>query len=597
MKKILIVLIILGSIQNLHSQWILQTSGVATPLKSITFVNSLTGWSVGDNGVIITTTNGGINWTSQVSGTTINLTDIHFFNNLTGIVSGDEKIFKTTNAGINWLVLSDPQYHFGNTEFTDNSTGYSLVGDEEIARTTNGGVNWTSYSTGSGTILLDIEFLDNMTGYISGLDGIVRKTTNGGVNWFSRNVSGASHIASISFLNDNTGWGSGIFGILYKTTNGGLNWTNLSLQSTDYLAGVTFLDNNTGWTYTDNGKVYNSTNGGVNWKQQVTGTTASLKKIFFLNKTTAWMCAEDGSIRSTTTGGYEVGIPDLTSPSNGSTGNSVITALQWSTVANNSGYHLQLSTDSNFVSTIINDSGIASPSYNINSGVLSSNTKYYWRVRARHNSGEGFFSSTWNFTTAIAPTAPILISPANNTIGESQTPLLDWDSTQSISTFRTQVSTDSLFGSTVFDTTQTRSMVTIPAGRLSLGVKYYWRVLSTGTGGNSNWSTVWNFTTMVTEVPELSSEIPTEFKLYNNYPNPFNPATKIRFDIPADAKGITKLTIYDVTGREVKLLVDQQLSPGSYEYLFNASLFSSGIYFYRLQTDAFVETKKMMLLK
>ena len=101
--------------------------------------------------------------------------------------------------------------------------------------------------------------------------------------------------------------------------------------------------------------------------------------------------------------------------------------------------------------------------------------------------------------------------------------------------------------------------------------------------------------TTLTSVNNISSEIPGGFKLYNNYPNPFNPSTTIKFDIPV--RGNVSLSIYNNLGKEVSTLVNTDLSPGSYETFWDASAFSSGVYFYRLETTGFTQTKRMMLIK
>ena len=101
-------------------------------------------------------------------------------------------------------------------------------------------------------------------------------------------------------------------------------------------------------------------------------------------------------------------------------------------------------------------------------------------------------------------------------------------------------------------------------------------------------------------VEPISSEIPQQFKLYQNYPNPFNPTTKIKFSLPPSkgARGmITQMTIYDVLGREVSILVNEELKPGTYEVEWNGSDYPSGVYFYKLMIDDYSETKKMVLIK
>ena len=87
----------------------------------------------------------------------------------------------------------------------------------------------------------------------------------------------------------------------------------------------------------------------------------------------------------------------------------------------------------------------------------------------------------------------------------------------------------------------------------------------------------------------------SDYALSQNYPNPFNPSTTIKYQIPND--GMVSLRIYDITGQEVKTLVNQAQEMGRYEVSFNASNLSSGVYFYRIQSGSFTKTMKMLLLK
>lgn len=96
-------------------------------------------------------------------------------------------------------------------------------------------------------------------------------------------------------------------------------------------------------------------------------------------------------------------------------------------------------------------------------------------------------------------------------------------------------------------------------------------------------------------VEPISSEIPNKFELYQNYPNPFNPATKIRFDLPSAS--IVKLAVYDVSGKELSIMAEEFLRPGEYSFQWDASGYSSGIYFCRLTADNFSQTRKMVLIK
>jgi len=102
-------------------------------------------------------------------------------------------------------------------------------------------------------------------------------------------------------------------------------------------------------------------------------------------------------------------------------------------------------------------------------------------------------------------------------------------------------------------------------------------------------------TVTFTSINTISTEVPAKYSLSQNYPNPFNPATSIKFAITK--AGFVSLKIYDLTGREISSLVNENLSAGTYNYAYNAANLSSGIYFYTLKADGFSETKKMMLIK
>lgn len=96
-------------------------------------------------------------------------------------------------------------------------------------------------------------------------------------------------------------------------------------------------------------------------------------------------------------------------------------------------------------------------------------------------------------------------------------------------------------------------------------------------------------------VSAISSETPSRFTLGQNYPNPFNPSTKISFSIPKNE--FVSIKVFDISGKEIAQLVNNEMKAGSYEYTFNGSSLASGVYFYRISTPNFTETKKMTLVK
>ena len=96
-------------------------------------------------------------------------------------------------------------------------------------------------------------------------------------------------------------------------------------------------------------------------------------------------------------------------------------------------------------------------------------------------------------------------------------------------------------------------------------------------------------------VEESDGNLPAKYELYQNYPNPFNPTTKVSFVI-SHLLFVT-LKVYDILGREVATLVNERRNPGKYDMIFDGSNLPSGVYFYRLQTERYTNTKKLILLK
>jgi hypothetical protein len=105
------------------------------------------------------------------------------------------------------------------------------------------------------------------------------------------------------------------------------------------------------------------------------------------------------------------------------------------------------------------------------------------------------------------------------------------------------------------------------------------------------------------DVVEVRVEIPTQFKLEQNYPNPFNPSTVIKYSIPRSIRrgehsvSQTTLKVYDILGKEIATLVDENQKTGNYEVTFDASNLSTGVYFYRLTSGSFTKSMKMLLIK
>jgi uncharacterized delta-60 repeat protein len=116
---------------------------------------------------------------------------------------------------------------------------------------------------------------------------------------------------------------------------------------------------------------------------------------------------------------------------------------------------------------------------------------------------------------------------------------------------------------------------------------------SFGNGTDYDVATI-KYTSLV-GIKHSGNEIPSKYELRQNFPNPFNPSTTISFDIPFS--GNAKLTIFDINGKEVDVLVNDYLNPNKYEITWNAANYSSGVYFYKLEINGYSSIKKMMIIK
>ncbi len=141
---------------------------------------------------------------------------------------------------------------------------------------------------------------------------------------------------------------------------------------------------------------------------------------------------------------------------------------------------------------------------------------------------------------------------------------------------------------------QTVSLPTFVDSAVQAHRTYYYRIASIDSSGNEGTFSMEASAIITTGVGE-SSTLPLQFELLQNYPNPFNPSTEITYSIPREE--FVTLKVYDILGREVAVLVNEQLRAGFYTVTFNASDLPSGVYLYRLNAGTMEQTRRMLLLK
>jgi len=324
MRNIIIFIFLLVGFHS-QAQWQTMTSPTNRQLWSVYFVNESYGFTVGDTGTILKTTNGGTTWTVQSNVTNNSLYSVFFLTNDTGFVVGHNRILRTTNGGTNWT----EQYNGSgfvaySVYFPSHSTGYVVGTNGFVIKTIDNGTTWNTLYTGYGRDFFSIHFPTIDTGYIVGActpaqggQQTLLKTTDGGINWFSVNDTSTHWTTFYSiFFNDvEEGYAVGEYsneGVIFKTINGGGSWSHQYIPEIPYLRSVYFTSPEVSYIVGSNDQIW-KTHNGMDWVNQFEGYwIGSLNSVYFVNDTVGYAVGMGGLIMKTTNGGA-VGINDESS--------------------------------------------------------------------------------------------------------------------------------------------------------------------------------------------------------------------------------------------------------------------------------------------
>ncbi len=626
-------------------------------LSSFIFLDLNTGFATGRK--TVKTTNAGVSW--QLLDSSFRGYSIFFIDGQTGWIGGSGgRVYKTINAGVQWDSLSTGITDNINALcFTTPLNGYCAADWGNLLRTTNGGTNWIKYVNPALTFYSDITFINPNTGIASGTGGTISRTTNAGVNWLNYySTGGTANLNSMCFTDQNTGYAFGSFGTIVKTTNSGLNWvvlSNTNLFSTvnasscragsdiwitsdsgmvhrsasgisyslvlkqsktfEAFSSVYFLNSQTGWTCGSNGALFMTTSGGVNWISKNAGTApgVSLSTILFINDNTGYFCGgkadslNNGIVRKTIDGGQN-----------------------WNTVLNDTLYFNSMSfadantgwaggdyggikktTDGGMswiqFNTTLSSREMDIKFLNASTGIVcgdvvlrTTNGGFEWTNVLYTSSGSyiHFVDQNTGYLKH-GNINPIMLRTTNAGLNWSST-LPAMVSGAFYSFYFSTVQTGWLCGRGMIKQT-TNGCQTWQLQPNPLPLAFLYSVCF--VNNNEGWvvgasGVIMHTRTSGIGITQISTNIPSGYLLGQNYPNPFNPVTKIRFQIPVgNGRDRSIMKIYDVIGREISTLVNEILSPGTYEVNWDASNYPSGAYFYRLSTGNFIQTKKMVVLK
>jgi photosystem II stability/assembly factor-like uncharacterized protein len=466
------------------------------------------------------------------------------------------------------------------------------------------------YPSERGTIqhLNDISFTDEYNGWIVGADGIILHTTDGGTTWLPQTSEITGELKGVCFIDANTGWAVGILdptnnnpGIILHTENAGETWEQQLVLDYQFLSGVTFVDANNGWVvggqddWLDFGyTILQTTDGGTNWTTQLYGGLYWLMGVSFTNANNGTVVGGSfsGVIFRTTNGGTtwteqilgnysflgDVSFADVN--------NGTAVGHDWS----NNNIGLILRTTNGGTDWTPQTSGTT----NSLNGVFFIDALNGWAV-----GGNGTILRTTNGGVPVELTSFIAITTGKEVI-------LSWSTATELNNqlFEVQrsfeVSEFATIGFVNGKGTTTERQDYSYSDEVFTDGKYYYRLKQIDYLGSYEYS----------DVVEIDFRTFNSYLLEQCYPNPFNPSTKIKYNIPsvetrhASSLQMVSLKIYDILGNELETLVNEEKPGGTYEVTWYAESLPSGVYFYQLkatpnvgQAGSLVETKKMLLLK
>ncbi|HOI28877.1 MAG TPA: T9SS type A sorting domain-containing protein [Melioribacteraceae bacterium] len=262
--------------------------------------------------------------------------------------------------------------------------------------------------------------------------------------------------------------------------------------------------------------------------------------------------------------------------------------FQWNKVDGATHYELQASTDPFFLSGIlINETDLQDTT--VEKEITLKGERIFWRVRAKNATQKGAYSLVRYFSTKLNTPADFRVQ-----LTQDNKSKLDWtDNSENETGFVIERKDGSLNSSNQFVQIGSVNTNSYTDANVVMNNTYTYRIYAFNQYAESDYTQEkeLNIATSVND----NTQLPVEFRLENNYPNPFNPTTTIRYHIPEIS--FVVLTVYDVLGNEIKKLVNSNHEPGVYSVDFQAKDYSNGVYFYKLQAGKFVSVKKMLLLK
>jgi photosystem II stability/assembly factor-like uncharacterized protein len=581
------------------------TASIASSLEAMDFYSPTIGIATGKTNFIYYTTNGTTwnkgtgptNWPSSITYSRTDQWGLKFISATTAVSGGwgtfgvglQPTIFlKTTDGGASWTYMTQASSNLtyvncNSIYFKDQLNGIAVGGGSNpgtvICRTTDGGTNWVPLPSVSGFIAKIVIGLNDKV-IISGMDGNIIISSDFGNSWVSTSNFPSSAESSINIINNNV-YACGYDGTFFKSTDLGATFTMSYMVSGNkclWSKGIHFLNENLGYAASQYGQVLKTTDAGVSWIQVLRDSLVNSinnTDLYFLNENIGFVVGNYGSnidiIYKTTDGGgswtnsqnkvYQnlncIAFADSMHGAAGGNKSAFLFTTDQGTTWNQATVNAIDQLAINCINFYQGLNGIA-----VGTGIIL-------------KTSDG--GATWNEITLPS----FLQSVTMNGVCHDSSGILYLagkvycaKSTDGGSTWLNIM--DPVFAANNYLTAM-NSIILDKSG-------FIW--IATGKGVITN--------SPVTGITKDATE-PLSFKLEQNYPNPFNPSTTISFAI--NKRGLVTLKLFDVLGREVKLIYKGDMSAGSHKLNFNAANLASGIYIYSLQVNDQFTCRKMTLLK
>jgi photosystem II stability/assembly factor-like uncharacterized protein len=606
--------------------------------------------------IVFKTINGGDDWVKYDVNIDVPIIDckpgIVFISESVAYFFNNEHFYKTIDGGITWESISTtPRYRtISDCYFTDENTGWYVFLETTtgISKTTDGGVTWNDIPM-TTTEQADCIWVNGSTIWVGGRDGLL-KSTDTGNTW--EKISD-NPVYNIQFFDLQNGFscnqqhsGTGFWGT-YKTLDGGISWTKVS----DY-GQRNYFSFNKYWIIQNRGLLKYSSGGDVATRQLWDTRLNDLEAIDSQNIIAV---GEDAGIFKSVDGGLSWNINEsfyqnfqganLAEIEFAGTDVGVICGSKsgrgyvWQTNDRGISWHVTLDTSiyySNFERLEYSDGRYFLFDENIiyiSDDFGSSWTKLNSNTPGSSVSTSCFITNNIGYVVGNTANNPSKLSKTTDG-GQNWTVImegyLDYSSLNFGNSYGyinpssggllktidggitfNQVSDVGYLGDIIF--LNENDGISVAGGlHITSNGGVDWELKSVDKGRDPSFVSqdvgwllsndaivygtkhVGNVTDGIVSVDDNNNLLPTKYSLSQNYPNPFNPSTIINYQIPK--AGFVTLKIYDILGKEVAELVNEEKVAGKYKVEFDASQLSSGVYFYQLQASIFVQTKKMILL-